>query len=259
MATTKADEVVIYPNGWGALENIRREKFNEEKMCEHLDFGKPMAEQQVWLDLLNNGAFDKKIDAIPPESWMNQKEWTKIIENSKDTYLKYLHLTAIYLANSNIDYALKNLKNLRKYKKTPTSLFVEAQVYNYLGESVKAGKMLLKAHTMLRSDLSLAREAFKVASSAGLHKEVYNAYSKLPEEIRKDGRINMYYIKAVLCLEGDEKAYELLIKDGGLVVCDVREGELSINSLYLDIMEVRYKREGKEFDKNKIEMPEVFD
>lgn len=259
MATTRADKVLIYANGWATLENMRRERFGQETMCQHLDFGKISSEQQVWVDLLDNGSFSKDISINPPESWMNQKEWTEIIEKSKNTYLKYLHLTCIYFANDNIEYALRNLKKLSKYKATPVSLFVKAQILNNLGEEVKAGKTLLKAHKMFRNDLSLAREAFKIASNAGLHKDVYNEYHKLPDNIKNDGRINMYYIKAVLNLQGDEKAYELLIKDGGVAVFDIREGELSLNALYLAIIEAKYKREGKPFNPNEIKIPAQFD
>ena len=69
----------------------------------------------------------------------------------------------------------------------------------------------------------------------------------------------MYYIKAVLNLQGDEKAYELLIKDGGVAVFDIREGELSLNALYLAIIEAKYKREGKPFNPNEIKIPAQFD
>lgn len=53
MATAPAQSVIFQGSGWGALENLRREKAGERRMAPHLDFGE-CGEDRAWISLLEN-------------------------------------------------------------------------------------------------------------------------------------------------------------------------------------------------------------
>ena len=55
--------------------------------------------------------------------------------------------------------------------------------------------------------------------------ELVEQYGKLPEEIQKESRIVYDYAAALAETGKVQQAYEMLCKDGGLVVDDIREGE----------------------------------
>ena len=45
----------------------------------------------------------------------------------------------------------------------------------------------------------------------------------------------------------------------GLSVTDIREGEISLTNLYIEIQEARAKERGEEFDVAELEIPRRFD
>ena len=48
-------------------------------------------------------------------------------------------------------------------------------------------------------------------------------------------------------------------KDGGINVPDIREGENTVTDLWLELEELKAKRDGREFDRNAAVVPEQFD
>ncbi len=259
MATTPASEMVLYGEPWGALENIRREKFGESPICPHLDFGKVSSEQQPFIQFLNNGKFDDKCDIIPPKSWILQPEWTELIEKSEPNYLKYLNLSAIYLAEDNLEKAESSAIKALEFSRTPTALFILAQVKILLDQTDTACELLVEACNILNTDLTLARESLRALTDNKKHQEILSVYSNLAEDIKKDGRVTMYYCFGLLNTGEIDKAWEILNKDGGLIVSDIRETETSITDLYMDMIEAMAKRDGKTIIREEIDVPKKFD
>ena len=69
----------------------------------------------------------------------------------------------------------------------------------------------------------------------------------------------MYYCFAILNTGDIDGAWKLLNKDGGLIVSDIRETEVSITMLYMDIIEAMAKRDGKTINRDEIDVPRKFD
>jgi hypothetical protein len=55
------------------------------------------------------------------------------------------------------------------------------------------------------------------------------------------------------------EAEEVLLRDGGLSVTDIREGEISLTSLYIEIQKAKAAAEGITLDVADIEVPRQFD
>ena len=88
----------------------------------------------------------------------------------------------------------------------------------------------------------------------------YIALSKeFPEEVSSIGRVKIYIAKAYINLGNADAAEDIFYRDGGLVLPDIREGELIITDLYLRMLELRAKAAGEDFDRATAKVPPQFD
>ncbi len=261
MATAPADKLICYGSAYGALENRRRESVGQPIICPHLDFGEMGEEQAAWLRLLETGciAASDIADTNPPASWMLQPEWTELLQASTDCHEKYLHLAAISMAECNLRDAEEALGAALSFTESSTALFLKAQIYRMNGHLQASAETAHKAYALLPADLSLARQAFALMLSAKMHDEIIIAYETAAEHIRADGRVSMLYAFALLRNGRINDAEAVLLRDGGLSVTDIREGEISLTSLYLEIAKTRAEAAGKDFDPADVDVPRRFD
>jgi hypothetical protein len=117
----------------------------------------------------------------------------------------------------------------------------------------------VEACSKLNTDLTLARESLRTLTDNKKYQEILSVYSNLAENIKKDGRVTMYYCFGLLNTGEIDKAWEILNKDGGLIVSDIRETETSITDLYMDMIEAMAKRDGKTIIREEIDVPKKFD
>jgi hypothetical protein len=95
--------------------------------------------------------------------------------------------------------------------------------------------------------------------NADMNEEAIALAAELPEDIRAIGRVKIYIAKAYINLGDAKAAEEVFNADGGLVLPDIREGELIITDLYLRMLELKAKEAGEEFDRNTAKVPPQFD
>ncbi len=141
----------------------------------------------------------------------------------------------------------------------PTALFLKAQIHRMQGDIATAATTAFNAYKLLPADLSLSRQAFALMLSARMHDEIIAAYESAADHIRADGRVSMLYAFALLREGKVDAAETVLMRDGGLSVTDIHEGEVSLTALCLEIAENRAKAEGKEFDPADVDVPRQFD
>lgn len=260
MAVSPATEMICTGSGWGTLENMRREKCGDKAMCPHLDFGKIQKAQEQWITLLDKNSLSGTFTADSiPDSWMLQKEWRSLIEASEPCHEKYLHLSAIYIAEQRIHEAEKAIAEALAIKTTPFALFINAQISRLKGDDKEAAELALQGHNMLPDDISLGREAFSMAIKAGLNREVISAYENAPRKLKCDGRISMYYAFALLRIGQIAEAEAVLHANGGLQVTDIREGEISLTSLFIEIEQAKAIEKHLAFDADNVQVPRRFD
>lgn len=261
MAKRPAERVICSGSGWGALENLRRARDGEPLMCPQLDFGQVGAEQADWVRLLECGTLapEGQGSLCPPASWMFQREWTERMRASADCHEKQLHLAAIALADGRLRDAGEAVAAALALRVTPTALFLRAQVERLNGDDRAAADSALEEHRLLPGDVSLARQAFAMALRAGMNDRVVAAYEASPAAVQADGRTAMTYAFALLRQGDTDRAEAVLMRDGGLSVTDIREGEISLTNLYLDIARARADAAGHAFDPAETDVPRRFD
>ena len=258
MAVSPA-KTVSCGSGWGKLENVRREKQGEPMVCPYLDFGQLQPEQLDWLKLLESGCLPQQEKNRFPQSWMLQKEWTQLLKNAPDSHEKYLHLAAIYVATERTQEAKEAALQAVGFSSSVGALFVLAQAERLLGNVQGWADALLQAQKLCPNDIPLVRETFAAALAADRLEQLVDIYEQLPKQIAKDGRTGMLCACALVRLGQIDRAEELLYRDGGLVVEDIRECEESLPQLYLDIEKAKAERSGLPFDEETVTVPRQFD
>ena len=264
MAIKQADKILAYGSGWGALEKSRREKQKDIPMCPHLDFGEISDEQQQWQFLLDNGYFTEQCPEYTPASWILQSEWTTLIEtacNGADEYNWYswLQLGMTYIALNKIKEAKSALDRSMMLKSSCWALYGLAQIARMESNYNKAALTVLRAANMKKDDLSLAKETVLMLNNAGLYKTNIDFIKSLPEPMKNTGRIKLSFAFAYAKTENIEEAEKLLYESGGIIVPDIREGEVSVTELWYIIEEIKAKREGKEFNRETVKPPAFLD
>ncbi len=261
MALSSADKRICYGSAWGTLENLRREKAKQPPVCPHLDFGALTEAETPWATLLQTAQLPVLGQTEAPVSWMLQKEWTQLLESADPTHENYLHRAAIYLAERRVRDAEEAIDTALSYRAepTPTALFLKAQIYRLKNDIRSAAETALKAHALCPSDVSLARQAFALALRAELYGEIVTAFSSAPANVQADGRVAMNYAFALLHTGKTDEAEAVLFRDGGLSVTDIREGEISLTSLYIAIQKARAATRGEILEEADVDVPRQFD
>jgi hypothetical protein len=269
MAVTPASEMIYSGSGWGALERHRRVKQDDIPMTPHLDFGCVTPDAEPWKLLIDNGYFADYDPKDVPSSYMLQDEWTVLAENAcngADRYNWYawLQLGMIYIAQAEPDKAAAALEKSMLLKESCWALYGLAHVDRMKAQTEgrhdnKTALLVLKAAKMKPDDISLVKEAVALLNGAKLYSANIEFISSLPAEFLNNGRIKLALTFAYANSDRIEEAEELLYDKGGIVVPDIREGEISVTELWYIIEERKAKRENREFSRETAEPPAFLD
>ncbi len=265
MARSAADgELIFRGSGWGALENLLREKNGRPQMTPHLDFGTVGEEQADWVSLLNDKKYLEHDENDSPISWMLQPEWTRLMEEAaettdKDNWYASLQLGMSYIAEGRLNDGWIELEKSQAIKNSAWAEYGKSVVKKVIGDAENASLHITNAAKMLPHDISIAKEAMEILVGAGKDSEAIELYASMPEEVRAIGRVRLYATMAHIHLGHIEEAEAVLWENGGLILPDIREGETIITELWLLIEEAKAKRDGTEFDRNTAKVPPIFD
>lgn len=268
MATSPADEILAYGSGWGELERYRRMKQNDIPLCSHLDFGNIDDEQKQWKELIDNGYFGEYNPDDVPSSWMLQDEWTALLDNAcanADEYNWYawLQLGMTYIATGHVKDAKAALDRSMLLQPSCWSLYGLAHIARMELNHRKAALLMLKAAEMKRTDksadVSFAKETATMLNNAGMYQTAIDFILSFGNDVQMIGRVKLSLAFAYAKTEQIEQAEQLLFEDGGIVVPDIREGEVSVTELWYIIEEIKCKRLGVTFDRATAKPPAVLD
>lgn len=275
MALTPAAELRHHGSGWGALENLRREKAGEANISPHLDFGEIGEEQEQWKTLLETDTFGARCPKTAPESYISAGNPLYPAQASGDFWLakaeKAAHTTEEYSWYSRYQYgvmllsirrfaeARTELERSMELKPNPWALYSLARLAGFRGEYERASAMTVEAAAMAPDDISLVKAALKAMTDSKKYSSVTRFVSELEPEIAALPRIRLYLANALVKTGRIDEADALLHDGGGLVVADIREGETSITEIWYEIEEAKAKRENRPFDRASAKPPVIFD
>lgn len=264
MAKSPAEKTVFHGGGYGALENLRREAKGEKLTCPHLDFREVEEEQAAWVRLLRESTLGEHDETEAPKSYMNQPEWIELLEKSvldKDAgnWYSRLQLGMYYLSEMRTGEARTELERSLVLNPSPWALWGLAQLEGLQGDRDARARIIMRASKMIPSDLALARDCARVLLEEKMHREILSYTEKLPEKVKNDGRLLFCRARALAELDMAEEAEEILYRDGGLQIPDVREGEISLSELFYLIEEKKAALKGQSFDSESVDPPAFLD
>ncbi len=265
MAKQPADELLFAGSGWGALENLRREKSGEPRMCAHLDFGKTGAEQEAFVALLENGSFGEKDAAKAPAAWMKQKEWTRMMLGAaegadRENWYTLLLLGCLYLCEPDLLRAEIYIGRSLKARQTAWGLYALAELKRVKGDKEGCARAMLEAAALAPGDGNLAKMTARHLHAAGMYAEQTAYIEACQPAIRALPRMKLYYAFA-LAMTGKEREALEILENGGqyLEIPDIQEGEVSLSELWYVIQEKLAAQEGRSFDRSTAKPPYALD
>ena len=264
MALTPADETLSFGSGWGALENLRREKDGFTPMCAHLDFGSIGQEQSAWAQLLQEGTMGEQDPSDIPASWMRQLEWTRKMEKAigkdgkdQNNWYTYLQLGCTYLAQPDLMRARLYIEKSLALKENAWALYALAEILRLEGDEEQASLTMVKAADLLPGDQSLAIMTARTLNKLKKYETLEAFTASRPDGMLSLPRLRLYRAFALMNLGRFDEAEALLYQDGQwLEVPDIQEGEISLSDLWYGIEEAKA---GHPIDRQKVAPPYELD
>ncbi len=250
-------------SGFGALENQRRKRAGERLLPEHLDFGDPGDAQRHWTELLETGRLPCPApDEVPP-SYLSDDAWFALVRQAREQdpanwYAAYME-GLFHMSRSAYTEAEACFHASREREPSCWNLYALAVCRYAQGDAESGVPYILDAMDRHPDDVSLARDGFRFLQECGRNDAIVERYAAMNPELQQDGKLKFYLASAYAHLGELDKAEDILYENGCLVVPIIREGELSLTSLWFYIEEQKHKNRGEPFDENAVQPPAFLD
>lgn len=242
MAKSRAQKVVSYGDGWGALELKEIGRGVGGLMCAHLDFGETDEEQRAWERLLAEGSLGEHDPQAVPRSYCSGDNWKKRLDaalKGKDRNNWYAWFQAGVLAFTEKRWQDAEMLLQCSCRLTPNlwANYALAILYRKQGLQEKELTHMLSAYEFGKQNVFLAKELFLTLHVANRSEEIKELYENAVPEIRENNRCALYYAFALARLGETDAAEQILCGDKPLIVQDMRECETSTVELWNYIRE----------------------
>lgn len=251
-------ENVLNGSGWGALENIMREKNGLKPASLFCEYPKDSLneEQKPWLYLIENGVFPEINPEDEPVSYVSAKEWRELLIKAAEVkgnqqWYALLQLGIHYYIFDEIDNAKAAFEKSVEICETSWGLRNLALIYkNEYGEINKAVDCIAKAVKLNKTCRGILVDCAKMYTDNALDTEWLKVYEELSDEMRNDGRLRLFKAIAHINLEQIDEALEIVNEN--FVMCDIQEGEVSISHIWRKLYGMKLSRERGITDENEI-------
>lgn len=243
----KKGKVVIEGSGWGALEEKRR----GAKLAPQLDFSNLGKEQEAWLGLLEN----HRIGQGAPISYQVGEEWFRLLRDAEESWQKHYHLALNYYRRKDLERAENEVGKAGPMRSNRHLLHLLANIRRLQKRFSESADLILQAGKLDLRDRSFLKETLKMLLELEAYDKILELGSLLDAEIGSLPLIEFMRANALAHTGKLAEAEAILLKNGGLEIPDIREGENSTSGLYLYIQEQKAKRDNIPFAAEKIKVP----
>jgi len=267
VALTPAERVFASEDdGWAALEIARRRLEGKPAFEVHLDFGEPVLAQAEWLELLLEGRMRDMPTNIPPGSYMASPDWQRLLEQAEvQNWFSEYHCGILHFAQGNLEQAKAAFKRSLGYRESAWAYYGLA-VIAYILDDADAAALMESAMECEKSPedsnferIEMVRDYFRILLRFDMGSRLVERFLKLPEKVRNDGHVQLLATRAYLSCDALEEAESVLMKDGGLVMPDFREGTNELSDTWLELQRKKALARGEQFDATTVSLPLIFD
>lgn len=232
-------ELVFSGKGLGYVESESRKLFGGPRLSAVVDFPESSVteNESEWLRVLHGGTFREHDVSQPPRCYLVSPKWEKVVREAAfrtDSWYGWLQYGVLLYANGGID-------ECERAWKRSLALAENAWAYRNLamlakgerGDLDTAHELILKAVSLCNTDRGLIVNAAQVLTACGDYEGYLALFDTLPDRLKKDGRLLFYRAKAYLRTGRPREAADIITPD--FVMCDIKEGEVSISALWFEI------------------------
>ncbi|MBQ2696253.1 MAG: DUF5107 domain-containing protein [Clostridia bacterium] len=237
---TVTDSKIIYQgSGWGAVEECIR----QESISEYCHFSAVDDETQLWLRLAQENVFPEPSVFNEPESYVVGQYWlTKLEALAKPSWYSLLHIGVIKYAAGDVPGAKQAWEASLTYAPSPWALRNLSMLYkNEMGDLATARGYILQAFELKKDCPALCNEVASQLTCDGGDALWLSIYDSLDSKLQQIGRLRFYKAVALLHLGRLTEAKDILNPD--FVMDDIKEGELSVSSLWFELYRRLYAEE----------------
>ena len=233
-------------SGWGALENRVRKRLGLSPVSRLFpDWETADTEETAYWHALLDGTVPKEAPLAAPVSYVTDLPcdrgfWadclkTAVRREPENASLRNRYGVTLYASGRNAE-AEDCWRTAAKLGSPYAWRNLAAYHGNVCGQKEAACREITTALELLPESLPLARDYAATLCGTGNAADA-NAYlerlERFPDAIRRDGRMQLCRVRALLTLGKTEEAAALLTPD--FTVPDIREGELSMSALWFEI------------------------
>ncbi|NUR57563.1 MAG: DUF5107 domain-containing protein [Catenulispora sp.] len=193
-------------------------------------FGSCDAEQQPWLDLLISGRLPLP-EGDTPAAAVTGPKWRSLLEASADDWHAFYHLGLLRLADGEPEGARAAWERSVAERPNPWALRGLAHV----AAPGERADLLLSAHRLAPGLRELTVETLQALLDGDRAGEALELVAGLGSADREHGRIRLYTAQAALAVGDVERVRALLEEGEGIVVDNLREGEASLDGLWVAV------------------------
>jgi hypothetical protein len=239
-------ELIARASGWGALEDARRRASGDAPLSNGVtpfpesDLG---AEQRPWiglLDPLGTAGRDSDSDAAPrradeaPESYVIDPEWLQLLAE-RDTWDSHLHVGVVRAALGDTDGAERAWRTSLARAENGWAHRNLAALHAHRGDAREAAAEYRRARALLPHVVQLTIEALRHLVDSVDGAGALTLIDGLDDAQRANGRVRFAEARAALETGDLDRVGRLL--EVGIEIADVKEGEVSLDTLWADFHE----------------------
>lgn len=217
-------------SGYGALKSYEQRMSGKKEISTHLDFGMVFGGQKIWADFLKTGVLEKPDAMSAPPDFMVDEVYFQMLKESikkgsNHHWYALYQLALFYFQKGKYKKAELAFEQANLMEESPWVYHGLASLYTVTEQKKQAVRAAVHGLELRNTDLSFVKATFRILLLNDGYAELIGQYGKLPEENQEESRIVYDYIIALAETGKAQQAYELLCRDGGLEVDDIREGE----------------------------------
>lgn len=239
----KEAQIVIPGSGYGILGT-------HGKWTSHLKFVDTEGNYSQWKAFIEGGKLPCPDPKKRPDTFLDDEESLKRLKEAvkgeaHENWYAYYQLGIRYYTGGRYKKAKRAFQESLDLQKNAWALHGLACLEQMQGKKKKAVRHIIKGMKLQKKELSYIKEGFKILASCEGYKELCEFYARLDKRLKKDSRVKFYYIQALGRCKDAKKAYDLMEKNGGFVLDDLREGEDSLAGVWTELHEKVYGDKGE--------------
>ena len=232
LATKEPAEIMFHGSSWGAVEKRRREKSGENIPAGLLFESTKSDQTGDWIELLETGNYPISDVTKVPTSWMVQKEWISLLEESRQNWLSSLHIGNYYFEIGEKELAIDHWNKSLEFDSSPWALRNLAIAQKDSGNLLAALDIYEKAINKFAPELHDAfyEEYLQLLITTEKYEQLWKIYTEIISVRVPSERIDLAAAKAALQLGH----FEFLAKIFTRTFAQIREGESTLVAIWFE-------------------------